>query len=152
MIMTKKYTGILLAVCLAGCVLISGCVGGNSLFSKTSAIPEPETGINYWISAVNDHNFDRVYDLAPHSIKQQVSRQEFIVAQRDNPLLAEGTIIKGYKILNKTASGNDSAITVQLIIHVPAKVNQSDQDISVYLKFVETFEDGEWHVWTTAPF
>jgi len=152
MTVKKQYPGILLAVCLAGCVLIAGCLGGSSLFSKTSSLPEPETGINSWISAVNDRNLDRVYDLAPQSIKQQISLEEFLAAQRDNPLLAQGTVIQGFSVLNKTASGNDAAITAQITIHMPASVNRSEQDISVFLKFVEIFEDGEWHVWTTAPF
>jgi hypothetical protein len=152
MTVKKQYFGILLAICLAGCVLVASCLGGSSLFSKTRTLPEPETGITSWISAVNDRNFDRIYDLAPRSIKQQISLQEFLAAQRDNPLLAQGTVIQGFSVLNKTASGNDAAITAQITIHMPASVNRSGQDISVFLKFVEIFEDGEWHVWTTAPF
>jgi len=136
-------------------ILAAGCTDSipKTLNQKPPvAIPEPESGIAAWIVAVNDHDFVRVYDLAPYSVKKQVGLQEFIAAQRDNPLLAQGNVIKGYTIMDKTASGNDSAITAQLIIHSPAKINQSDQDIALYIKFVETFEDGAWHVWTTAPF
>lgn len=148
----NKYLGILLAVCLAGCVLVAGCLEGSSLFSKNHALPDPETGITSWISAVNDRNLDHVYELAPQSIKQQISLQEFTAAQHDNPLLAQGNVIQGFSVLNKTASGNEAVITAQITIHMPASVNRSEQDISVFLKFVEIFEDGEWHVWTTAPF
>jgi hypothetical protein len=144
---------ILLGIVLCA-VMAAGCTDSitKPIQKPPAAIPEPETGIVAWIMAVNDHDFVSVYDLAPYSVKKQVGLQEFIAAQRDNPLLAQGNVIKGYTIMDKTASGNDSAITAQLIIHSPSKVNQSEQDIALYIKFVETFEDGAWHVWTEAPF
>lgn len=142
--MKKNHIIVLLIIFL--CIAITAIFAGY-----TTARPDPETGLTAWIAAVNIHDYDRVYDLAPQDIRQQISRPAFIAAQRDNPFLASGNIIKGYTVENKTISGNDGAITVQLLLHVPAAGNQSAQDIPLYIKFVEIFENGAWHVWTTSP-
>lgn len=129
------------------------CIGAAIIFAfTTSARPDPEKGITSWIAAVNSHDFDRVYDLSPQSVQRQVNRSAFLAVQSGNPFLAPGIIIKSYTVLNKTISGDKSNITTQLELQMPAKVNQSEQDISFYIKFVEDYENGEWHVWTTSPF
>jgi hypothetical protein len=133
---------VLIFLCIGSAVIFAGCTGAR---------PDPETGITAWITAVNNHDYDRVYDLGPREIQQQVSRSAFITAQRDNPLLAPGNLIKDYTIEKKTISENNAAITVQLILHTPAGANQSARDIALYIKFVETFENGEWKVWTAEP-
>ena len=132
----------IILVCIATATFIAGC---------TTARPDPENAVATWVTAVNAHDYNRLYDLAPQAIRQQVSRPAFIAAQHDNHLMAEGNIIKSYTVLNKTISGNDAAITAQLILHVPASGNVSEGDIPLYIKFVEIFENGKWDVWTTAP-
>ena len=132
--------------------IILFCIGIVSVLAGTSmARPDPEKGITSWIAAVNSHNYDRVYDLAPLSIHQQINRSTFLSAQNGNPLLAPGTLIKGYTVLNKTISGDKSNITTRLNLLMPAKINQSEEEISLFIKFVEVYEKGEWHVWTDAP-
>jgi len=141
----KKNHTVLLAIillCIATAAILAGC---------TSERPDPETGVNSWTYAVNNHDYDRVYDLAPLLIRQQVSRPAFISAQSDNPLLSPGNIIQGYTVVNKTISGNDAAIVAQLVLHVPAFGNESARDIPLYIKFLEVFDNGQWNVWTTQP-
>jgi hypothetical protein len=132
----------ILLLCTSAAVIFAGC---------TTARPDPETGIISWIAAVNNHDYDRVYDLAPQAVRQQVSRPMFLAAQHDNPFLASGNSVQGYAVLNKTMSGNNAAITAQLDLHKPAADNESARDIALYIKFVEVFENGKWDVWTTAP-
>jgi len=141
MSMKNQYLPVLLAfICIAG--LVSGCIAQR---------PDPETGITAWISAVNNHDYNRVYDLAPEAIHEQINRSAFIFAQSDNKLLPPGNVIKGYSVIDKKVSANYAEITVQLNLHAAATQNASSEEIPVFIKFVEIFENGEWKVWTTSP-
>jgi hypothetical protein len=141
----KKNHFIILAVIVIGiasAIFVVGC---------TTARPDPEISVTAWVTAVNNHDYDRIYDLAPQVLRQQISRPAFIAAQKENPLLAQGNFIKGYTVTNKTISGTDAEITAKLVLHQRAIGNESAGDILLYIKFVEIFENGKWDIWTTAP-
>jgi len=112
----------------------------------------PVTGITTWIDAVNARDYHRVYTLAPDTIREETDESNFTQAQAGNPLLATGNRITGYQVLNQTIVGNNAMITAQLILDTPGEMNSSPATkIPLYLKFIETFEHGEWKVWTMAP-
>jgi hypothetical protein len=123
-------------LCIAGCI---------------QQRPDPETGVKYWISEVNNHDLNGLYDLAPKEIRQQITRQDFIAAQNNNSLIVPGNIIGNYQVLNRTVEGNNAALTVMFVMHSPGSSNVSPTNIPVYIKYIEVFEDSEWKVWTTSP-
>ncbi|MGA2917205.1 hypothetical protein [Methanoregula sp.] len=128
--------GLILAMCLAGCM---------------QKMPDPETGVNNWVSAANNHDYSRVYDLAPQEIRIQINRQDFIAAQNGNPFLAPGNSIRNYQVVNRTLSGDNAELTVAVDLYSPGSANASSGNVLIFLKFLEVFEDGEWKVWTTKP-
>ena len=127
-------------ICIAG--LISGC---------TTPRPDPETGVTAWISAVNNHDINKVYDLSPGQVKERISRQDFIQAQQNNSFLAPGNTITRYTIMTRSVSADSAALTVELFMRSPAAGTGEGEVIPVYIRFIEVFESGEWKVWTTAP-
>jgi hypothetical protein len=140
----KKLTGLtiilmcvmIIAICLAGCL---------------QQRPDPETGVKNWIAAVNNHDYGRVYDLAPKEIRSRIDRQDFIGVQNGNPFLAPGNVIRNYQIVNRTQSGDNAELTVSVILYSPGSDNVSPGNVLIYLKFLEVFEGGEWKMWTSAP-
>ena len=139
--MKNQCLPVLLAfICIAG--LISGC---------TTPRPDPETGVAAWISAVNNHDINRIYDLTPGQLKDRISRQDFLQVQQNNTFLAPGNTITRYTVMARSVSDNSAALTVELFMTSPAAGTKEGEVIPVYIKFIEVFENGEWKVWTTSP-
>jgi hypothetical protein len=125
--------GMILAICLAGCL---------------QQRPDPEIGVKNWISAVNNHDYNRLYDLAPREIRQQINLQDFITAQKGNPLFNPGVSIGDYQITNRTLTGDTASLTVVLSLNMLANGNGSPHNTGLFIRFEEVFENGEWKVWT----
>ena len=100
---------------------------------------------------MNNHDLNRIYDLAPQDIRQKINLQDFIAAQNNNTLLTPGNSIKKYQVVTRTFDGNSAALTVMVVMNSPGSGNVSPMNIPLYIKFIEIFEDNEWKVWTTAP-
>jgi hypothetical protein len=145
-IIHNRYWPCVLLICMVLVTIAAACV------QPSQSILSPEAGMKIWIDAVNARDYHRLYALAPDSIRQQTNESAFIQAQAGNPLLADGSRITGYHILNQTRNGNNAAITVQLVLDIPeGESRNSSRKIPLYIKFIETFEQGEWKVWTTEP-
>jgi hypothetical protein len=143
--------GIIIILFITGSAIF--LLNNKNVMGKTSlSSMDPETSIQIWITAVNNRDYQRLYTLAPDSIRQQIDEATFIQAQNGNPFLANGNKINSFKVLNETVAGNNAMITSQLVLETPG-LNSSDpsQKIPVYINFLETFEHGEWKVWTAAP-
>jgi hypothetical protein len=123
----------------------------NTNFAGKSSLGsmDPQTGIQKWIDAVNARDYHRLYSLSPDFIRTQIDEPGFIRAQDGNPLFAGENRIAGFQVLNQTVSGNNVMIAtvVELDIAGEGSGNVS-RNIALFLKFTETFEHGEWKVWT----
>lgn len=139
----KQYSGIILAACLAACVLTAGCIGDSSLFRKTSAPSEPETGITAWISAMNSKDIPRLYALSPSVIRSNISEQDFTLANAGNMLLKPGIVFSDLEILNKTSDGQRATVKAMITMDRPGEGR-----IPLFYTFQLFFENGEWKVWT----
>ena len=117
----QEYFGIILAACLALCILIAGCIGDDSLFRKTGVPPEPETGITSWISAMNGKDVPRSDALSPSVIRSNISEQDFIQANAGNLLLQPGIVFSGLEILNKTSDGKRATIKAMITMDRPGE-------------------------------
>jgi hypothetical protein len=149
--MLKRY--LIYGCFAAGLVLFTlacGCTAVNTTAGNTSPPPpDPETGISAWIDAVNAHDVNGFYSLAPEEIQEQIPEQQFIAANMNNTLLQQDKSITGYKILNETSNATMANIRVVLTLHqnVPGNSTQTET-IALYLNFEEWLENGEWKVWT----
>lgn len=143
---TSTKQGFTLLLFIVFVMLIPACIQsspGNSY---------PEFGMTTWIDAVNGRDYHRLYTLAPNSIRQQIDETTFIQEQTGNPLFAGGGRITGYQILNQTLAGNRATITARLVLETPGEGGGNlSRKIPLYIKFLETFERGEWKVWTSEP-
>jgi hypothetical protein len=143
--------GIIVILVIAGSAIV---ILNNKNVIRNTSLPsmDPETGIQIWITAVNTRDYPRLYSLAPDSMRQQLDEATFTQAQEGNPLLRSGNKITGYQVLNQTLVGNNATITAQLILETTGEGNGNlTQKIPLYIKFLETFEHGEWKVWTAEP-
>jgi len=141
--MPRKIQCLLIILAFIGIAgLVAGC---------TAPRPDPETGITAWISAVNNHDINRIYDLAPVELKDRISRQDFTLAQQNNSFLSPGNTITRYMVMARSGSGENAEITAELFMKSAVAGTGDGQVIPVYIKFVEVFESGEWKVWTTTP-
>jgi len=130
-------------------VTLSGCIDTTPHFEAS----DPEQAIQTWGDAVNARDYAKLYNLAPESIKRQISLQNFTSIQQNNSFLQPGSSIAGFQVINRTII-NETTVTVTgaLIIDSPVSGNTSSPtEIPVYIKFLEFYENGEWRVWTTRP-
>jgi hypothetical protein len=141
---------------LVFCALMTaGCVdpGPKILVQKpAAAIPEPETGIAAWITAVNERNFGTVFDLLPVSKRAGITKEDFIQFNRENPspFLASGPVITDFFVMEKKVEGQNATIVAGLQTHSSQSgQNGSSTDQTVFFTFHETYEDYEWKVWTS---
>jgi hypothetical protein len=138
--------GLLIILFIAGSTLV--------LLNKKSgnfSIPlsDPETGIQHWIDAVNGRNIDRVYDLAPDEIKQQITLDQFKKDNINNTLLSPGFYYVNYTLIDKKQNGTYAQIVTQVFLH--QSNNQTafgQQDIPIGYRFVLFYQHGEWKIWT----
>jgi hypothetical protein len=140
---------LVLILCIASALLISGCISPSSdLFkSKKNIPPDPETGIREWMDAMNQKDVHRLYVLAPDAIKSQINERDFVRANEDNNLLKPGVEFTNYDVLNKISDGYNASISAQLTMRRPAD-DGSVFATSLFYKFALFYEDGEWKIWT----
>ena len=145
---------IFLVICILSFVSISGCTTSiytqpNSSAEKSSVtLPDPETGLQEWMIAINAKNINRLYTLAPNQIREQVTLDQFTKDNTENYLLKPGYVFTDYTILNKTVNNTTATITAQLNLLVPSSQNLTQTQIfPISYKFFLVFEDGEWKIW-----
>jgi hypothetical protein len=141
----------LLICCIIGFSAISGCVHQNPKITSANNIipPDPESGIQNWIDAVNSKNVSRLYDLAPGEIKKQVNEQQFKLDNHDNLILKPGLTFKPeFTEITKSVNRLNATIKAQLFLQNSNELNGSTSEIAVQYIFYLFFENGEWKVWT----
>ena len=130
-------------------IAFSGCI--DTTPSLTAS--DPQQAIQEWGNAVNARDYAKLYNLAPQAIKSQVSLQDFVSSQQNNSFFQPNSSIAGFQVLNQSVI-NETTVTVTgaLIMNVPLSGNASSvSQIPVYIKFVESYENGAWRVWTAHP-
>ena len=116
--------------------------------TSSVTLPDPETGLQEWMTAINAKNINRLYTLSPNQIRKQVTLDQFTKDNTENYLLKPGYVFIDYTILNKTVNQTTAIITAQLNLQVPASQNLNKTQIfPVSYKFFLVFEDGEWKIW-----
>jgi len=149
MIRKIKIATLAFIICIASAMLIAGCLSpGSDLFkSKKNIRPDPETGIQDWMDAVNQKDVSRIYDLAPGAIKSQINEEDFAKANADNLFLKPGVYFTGYDVLDKTTDGYNASISAQVFMQKPDE-NGSIFTTALFYKFVLIYEGEEWKIWT----
>ena len=71
---------------------------------------DAETGVQMWIAAVNARDLDRVYDLAPDAIKQQISLAQFKESNINNSFLQPGDYYTDYNVIDKGQNATNAQI------------------------------------------
>lgn len=150
--MAKKIHYIMgFCLCILALVFLCGCIASvpGPVMNKTIVShPDPETGIQEWIGAVNNRDMVKLYDLEPDEVKQEISFNQFVSANKDNEFIRPNSSLTGYQILNETSNATvaDLIVTVDWNGSVSSNSTQI-QTIPIYYHFEEFFEDGEWRVW-----
>ena len=141
---------LIIAAILVGTIIAMGCTspapGNNS--SASISRPDPETGLANWISAVNEKNFPRLYELAPGFIRKNLTEKEFVASNVGNPVLEPGFTFVGYEIMNKTIQGNNANIRAVLFASNSSLNTNSTGEIPIFYNFIFSYENNEWKVWT----
>ena len=140
----------------AGIVVMFLLVGVASVFQNTGNSPgknsspsaDPETGVRMWIDAVNQRNIERIYNLTPDEIKQQITITRFTENNVNNTLFQSGYDPAGYRILDK----QQNRTFARIVAEVPYRGNHPGPGIKAPLVYVFDlfYEHGEWKVWTDA--
>ncbi len=134
--------------------MVSGCIdkiSENITQKPVSVIPDPETGIAAWISAINDRDYGSIYDLMPRSERSGISRAQFIRFNQESPspFIASGPQVTDFFILDRQVDGLNATLVAGLrTIHAISGVNNSPVNDVVFFTFDEKFEENEWKVWT----
>ncbi len=140
--------GILVFVSIAGCATSLHPQLNSTIEKSTDALPDPETGLQEWMTAINAKNINRLYTLSPDQIREQVTLEQFTKDNTENYLLQPGYVFIGYTILNKTVNQTTATITAQLNLQVSASQNLNQTKVfPVIYKFFLVFEEGEWKIW-----
>jgi hypothetical protein len=130
---------VVVGVCVM--ILACGCISANQ--------PDPETGVIAWIHAINAHDVSGLYNLAPESIRDQVSLNRFSNANANNSLLTQDKAIVDYKVLNETRNETMANLHMMIVLKQNVSANSTQTEtIPLYLNFEEWYESGEWKVWT----
>ena len=133
-----------------GCLDIhNGGVPGVLTNNTTQVRPDPETGIVNWIQAINESNMPRLYELSPAYIRNNVSESDFTSINEKAPMLAPGTEISRYEVVNKSVE--DDSANIKAIIGRTSVVNNTPETIPIFFNFSLSYENNEWKVWT-VPF
>ncbi len=146
-----------LSMCILALVSISGCTTSmhsqlnSSVENATVALPDPETGLQMWIDAINAKDINRLYTLSPNQIREQVTLEQFTKDNSDNYLLKPGYIFTKYIIINETVNQTTAIIVADLPLQVPSQNSTQLKVIPINYKFFLIFEDGEWKIWN-VPF
>jgi hypothetical protein len=140
--------GFLIALFIAGSIFVLLNSQNNN---GKSSIPstDPETGIQMWIEAVNGRNIDRLYDLAPDEIQQQVTLAQFKEENINNIFLQSGNKFLNYSLIDKKQNGTYAQIMAQ--VWFQRSVNQSTlstKEDPLQYKFALYYQHGEWKIWT----
>jgi hypothetical protein len=141
---------------VAGLIIILVFLGSAIVILNTkniiakSSVPstDPETGIQKWIEAVNGRNVDRLYDLAPDEIKEQITLAQFKEDNINNTLFRPGYYFSNYTLMDKKQNGTSAQILAGITLHQPKEQDSSGNEIPVLYKFALFYEHGEWKIWT----
>lgn len=133
--------------------IMTGCLDSmpKAVTEKTvTNVPDPETGIAAWITAVNDRDYGAVYDLLPQSKRTGISRVQFIRFNQENPspFISSGLVVNDYFILEKRVTGLNATVVAGLQTIRPPGSNGTLTNETVFFTFEEVFDGNTWKVWT----
>jgi hypothetical protein len=134
---------IILFICGSTLILLNNKPAKSSIPST-----DPETGILMWLDAVNGRNIDRVYDLAPDEIKQQVTLARFKDDNLNNTFLQPGNNFLNFSVIDKKQNGTYAQIIAQVWFRQSANQSVQMTDIPINYKFALYYQHGEWKIWT----
>jgi hypothetical protein len=140
--------GLFLFAFIAGSVYVLS--SNNSLGKSSAQIPDPETGIQMWMKAMNLKYVDRVYDLAPDEIKEQRTLDQYKEDNLNSTFLLPDTSFTSYTVIDKKQNGTYAEIDAQVIMQLPGKQGNPSPEVPLYYKFDLFYEHGEWKVWVDA--
>jgi hypothetical protein len=109
---------------------------------------DAETGIQMWIAAVNARDLDRVYDLAPDTIKQRINLTPFKESNINNSFLQPGNFYSDYTVIDKEQNATDAQIDAQLFFNQSADMGNASHETPISYRFGLYYEHGEWKIWT----
>ncbi|MGB7992829.1 hypothetical protein [Methanoregula sp.] len=142
----------IMALCLLiiAVVNISGCTSTVPNAATNEVVPnsDPQTGIQEWVTAVNNKDIATLYDLEPDGFKQEVSFSQFVLLNKDNEFMSPNSSLTDYKIMNETSNITDANMRVMVYWHGPNSQNSTQMEtIPLFFNFEESYENGEWRVW-----
>jgi hypothetical protein len=138
--------GLLLIALIVGCISVLG----SKTTSDSLRVPltQPETGLQMWVDAMNQRNMDRLYDLSPDEIKNEVTLAKFKEDNLNNTLLQSGYDFINYSVIDRKENGTYAQITAQIWLHQPANQSSLGPEIPLLYKFALYYQHGEWKIWT----
>lgn len=141
---------------VAGLLIVAIIIGGiyvlgSRNMAKTAVFSnDPETGIKMWIDAANQKDINRLYDLAPDEIKQQMTLARFEEANLNSSILQPGSSIASYDVIDKKQNGTFAQINARVFLLPPGAQGNLSQEIPVSDHFDLFYEHGEWKIWTDS--
>ena len=125
---------------VAGLLIVAIIIGGiyvlgSRNMAKTAVFSnDPETGIKMWIDAANQKDINRLYDLAPDEIKQQMTLARFEESNLNSSILQPGSSIASYDVIDKKQNGTFAQINARVFLLPPgAQGNLSQRSRSAII-------------------
>lgn len=120
------------AIALIMTALLAGGCGGGS----------PSSVVDDYIAAINDHDFDRVYDLASSSYQESSPRDEFIGGME--AVWIEGARLEDYEVIEETVDGDAATVTFKTRVVLPGVQEELLEENESSVDLVK--EEGEWKI------
>ena len=150
--MLSNNTWILLGVVLIVLAIGIVCIVNNPNLSGKSPekLPDPETGIHLWMNAMNTGNGDRLYDLAPDEIKEQMTLVQFQKDNLNNAFTHPGYVLNTYHVIDKIQNGTYAQIVAEVYYQQTGTGGKTEMGAPIWYTFDLFYEHGEWKLWADS--
>lgn len=123
-------TVLAIAALLLAAALAAGCGGGDS----------PSSVVDDYIGALNERDFDKIYDLTSSSYQESQPKDEFVSGLE--AVWIEGSSLEEYEIIEEKVDGDKATVTFKATVLLPGAPEDSSEMSESSVELVK--EDGGW--------
>ncbi len=121
-----------ITVMVLAAALAAGCGGGDS----------PGMVVDDYISALNDHDFERIYDMTSTSYQDSQPKDEFVSGLE--AVWTEGSSLEDYEVVEETIDGDTATVKFKARVVLPGAPDDASEVSESSVELVR--EDGDWKI------
>jgi hypothetical protein len=109
------------------------------LFPACGGSSTPSATVEKFVDALNDRDFEGIYDMSSSAVQEGTSREDFINTLKT--VWAEGTTFEDFEIVSEEINGDVASVTYRAKMSTPGMENEpeaSERSVGLVL------EDDEW--------